>query len=103
MIAFDSPEGTRLRDIPLSRSAVTMIWLTAVDEGRGDWASWARDGLATQVSGADLAAMGFVQAAMNGEIRRAMQLWSILATFPADEQDSRMVRAAHDLRAALPI
>lgn len=102
MIAYFSPEGEALRALQPSRSAIAAIWFNAVDEGRGDWASWASDELATRLSGADLAAMKFVQAASDGDMRRAHQLWAVLGTIPADGPESRFLRAARDLRASLP-
>lgn len=102
MIAYFSPEAEALRALQPSHSAIAAIWFNAVDEGRGDWASWASDELARQLTGPSLVAMNFVQAASDGDIRRAQQLWAVLGTFPTEGPESRFVRAARDLRASLP-
>ena len=47
MIAFYSPEGTALRALQPSRSAIAAIWYQAVHDGRGDWVDWVRDELAS--------------------------------------------------------
>lgn len=102
MIAFYSPEGTALRALQPSRSAISAIWYQAVHDGRGDWVDWARDELAGQLGSADLAAMRFVEAAINGEVKRAQQLWTVLGSFPVSRTESNFVRAARELRASLP-
>ncbi len=98
MIAFDSLEGTRLRAMTLSRSALMSLWFTALNEGQESWGEWAR-----QVADADhpqdaaTAALRFLQAAGEGDARRARQLWAVLMSFPIDQTDSKIIRAARDV------
>lgn len=103
MIAFDSPEATTLRAMKLSRSALEAIWFTALEEGRDSWAAWAGDKLAQYLAGAEMAALRFVRAASDGEIRQAQQFWAVFASFPASSAQTRICAAARSLRASLPI
>jgi hypothetical protein len=101
MIAFDSPEGAALRGLTPSRSATLAIWVTALNEGNDSWANWARNALDTTAHDAELAALRFMQAAKDGDERAARQLWAVLASFPIDGADSRIILAARNLRPAL--
>ena len=101
MISFDSPEATKLRAMQPSRSALEAIWFTALDEGRDTWAAWAGEQLAQHLAGAENVALRFVRAASDGETRQAQQIWTVLASFPASDTESRIVRAARDLRASM--
>jgi hypothetical protein len=103
MIAFYSPEGSALRALQPSPSAIAAIWYQAVHDGRGDWVDWVRDELASQLGDADLAAIRFVEAAINGEVKRAQQLWTVLGSFPVSGRESHFVRAAREMRASLPV
>jgi hypothetical protein len=103
MIAFDSPEGAALRAMRLSRSAVAALWFTALNEGQDSWSSWASDTLAELPQGRETAALRFIQAASDGDVRRARQFWTILASYPQNGTQGRITRAAQALRASLPL
>lgn len=101
MISFDSPEATTLRALQPSRSALEAIWFTALQDRRDTWVGWAGEQLAQHLAGAEMAALRFVRAASDGETRQAQQIWTILSSFPASDIESRIVRAARDLRASM--
>ena len=102
MIAFDSLEGAMLRALNPSRSAVLSLWFAAVSEGKESWAAWAAEKAATSSHDAEFAALRFLQAAGDGNESAARQLWTILASFPITDMDSRIVLAARNLRSSLP-
>jgi hypothetical protein len=101
MIAFESPEGAVLRGLKPSRSATLAIWLAALETGRNDWADWARAALASASQDADLAALRFMQAVNDGDVKAARQLWTVLSSFPAESRTSRIYQAAQRLRSEL--
>lgn len=102
MIAFHSPEGAALRALKPSRSAVVALWFAALSEDEGDWAAWAGEQLADQRPDVEIAALRFLQAAQSGNDRAARQLWTLLASFSIEGNDSRIVKAARTLRQQLP-
>jgi hypothetical protein len=107
MIAFHSPEGSTLRQLSLSRSALTAIWLVAFDEGNDSWLVWSGEMLAELLApagvGAEAAALHYVQAVSAGDTRRAQQLWAVLRSFPAAARAGRIAEVARTLQAQLPI
>lgn len=98
MIAFESPEGTDLRALSPSRSATMAICLAALSERQNAWVSWASDELATTAQSIEVTALRFIQAASDGNERAARQLWAVLASFPTEGTESRIVQAARNLR-----
>jgi hypothetical protein len=103
MIAFDSPEGATLRALEPSRSAVLWLWFAALSEGQDSWAAWAAEQCASAAQDAEITALRFLQAASDGNDRATRQLWSVLASFPTDGTDSKIILAARALRASLPV
>lgn len=103
MIAFDSPEGAQLRALRPSQSATLSIWLVALDEGQEDWAHWAQDQLGGVGDSIEVIALRFMQAASDGDVMLARQMWVVLASCPIDGTDNRIIRAARNLRTSLPI
>lgn len=101
MIAFESPEGTALRALSPSRSAMMALWLVALSEGQDAWTSWASGELATTAQSIELVSLRFIQAASDGNERAARQLWAVLASFPGDGTESHIVQAARNLRGRL--
>jgi hypothetical protein len=101
MIAFDSSDGATLRALKPSPSAVLALWFAALNEGQDPWAAWAVMQLEGQPPDAEIAALRFLHAASTGDHRAARQLWTILASFPIDGADSRIILAARNLRPAL--
>jgi hypothetical protein len=103
MIAFDSPEGATLRALDPSPRAIAALWFTALNEGQDGWAAWAAVELAGLPLGPEAAALRFLQAVSDGEARRMRQCWAILASYPIDGTQSRIIQSARKLRATLPI
>jgi hypothetical protein len=103
MIVFYSPEGAALRALKPSRSAIAAIWFAAINSDQTGWADWAGEELAGLPGGVEVAALRFIQAVNDGDKRRAQQFWTVFASYPAREAQSRICAAARNLRASLPI
>ena len=102
MIAFDSPEGIRLRAIGLSRSALMALWFTALNEGQDTWSAWALDlAKVNHPQDPTTIALRFLQASADGDAKLARQLWAVLASFPIDDSKSRIIQAAHGIGQSL--
>jgi hypothetical protein len=102
MIAFESPEGETLRALKPSRSATLAIWLTALKDGTDNWAEWARAAVGTGAPDAEVTALRYIQAVLDGDIAAVHQFWAVLGSFPAEAGAGSAVRAARELRATLP-
>lgn len=101
MIAFDSPEGAALRALAPSAAAVVAIWFTAVTDGTDGWSAWAGEELARHPVTVDVTALRFLQAARDGDQRRAHQLWMILASMPVEGTPGPIVATARVQRASM--
>lgn len=102
MIAFDSPEGTLLRSLSPSVDAVVSLWFSALSEGQEEWASWAGNQIqAGPEPDETIAALRFLQASADGDAKLARQLWAVLASFPIDDSESRIIQAARGIGQSL--
>ena len=101
MITFDSPEGATLRALNPSRAAVVSLWFTALNEGRDGWGSWAAEELKTVANDPELIALRFMQVASDGDSVATRQLWAVLASFPTEGTQSKIILAARELHGEL--
>lgn len=100
MIAYHSPAGATLRTFVPSRPALAALWFTALAEDDPDWAEWAKAQLALlDAHDAVIVALNLLQAANDGDHARAIQLRTVLASFPENTGSCRITLAA---RAVVP-
>lgn len=101
MITFDSPAGAALRKMTPSRRALAALWFTALTEDHPAWAEWAKSQIATHPNDPVVVALNLLQAANDGDLNRAKQLWTVLSSFPTKPTTCPITRAARDVGGAL--
>lgn len=101
MIAYHSPAGATLRTFAPSRPALAALWFAALAEDEPDWAEWAKAQLASgHAHEAVVVALNLLQAAHDGDLTRARQFSTVLASFPENTGSCRITLAARAIAAS---